>query len=679
MAYIDGKEILFSAQVNQSVSDIDIVQGKGSNPRAVMSQDAVTKELNNLEGKINKASRHIVVENYRELVDLLLTASEDAYKAGQGIRVRQNNVPDLWISDVDIDNYISYEYTTDEQLIADINNADTLYRLSIGHYAISLNEVEKPDLSPYAKTSEVTALRNEVNTLNTEVNAKIVITDKRLANLEAGLPSEDFMIDNSTAYVRDVPSNALPFAEVAEIGGVTRKCTNLIPFPYIGVSGTSFGTTYTIKEDGSIVFSGKPTSGFTVVLCEKTFTAGSYYLGDNCTKVGVNFIAFDIDGGAVLSYEGAFTLSKITKVRVYYLISTDFDGTTTVYPMLNSGETALPYEPFFEGLRSAPVTEVVSEGVNSFGGEALANKIVKVAGGVIDEESQTVRFLSTNINGKVLFDNFKPNTVYTFILSGWNAYGNGSNLIVAYTDGTVDYLAFTASQTHSVIVFKSNSTKSVKGLYGINYADYTYLYYNQCGIFEGDINAEEFKPYIKRTLAIPEAVRPAHGIPNTDCYDRIRWRYDDATYKWVREKEKQMEETVLDGSSDEVWLLFKRNDYGAYVYYTPLKSKQRAISDKFTFEYGAWGNKGVGYFSPNGNDVFFNTDKATVEEWKTHIAENPVTVFYELAEPVITDISDILPEDNLIGVQAGGTMKAENEFDYDVPMTVRYRVDTEVI
>lgn len=45
--------------------------------------------------------------------------------------------------------------------------------------------------------------------------------DKRLTNLELGLPPECFLTDSGVAYVKHVPLNALPSALVGKIGGMT--------------------------------------------------------------------------------------------------------------------------------------------------------------------------------------------------------------------------------------------------------------------------------------------------------------------------------------------------------------------------------------------------------------------------------------------------------------------------
>jgi hypothetical protein len=50
------------------------------------------------------------------------------------------------------------------------------------------------------------------------------------------------------------------------------------------------------------------------------------------------------------------------------------------------------------------------------------------------------------------------------------------------------------------------------------------------------------------------------------------------------------------------------------------------------------------------------------------------TLYYGLAEPIITDISDILTDDNFIEVESGGSLEFVNEYKYAVPSTVKYTI-----
>lgn len=140
-------------------------------------------------------------------------------------------------------------------------------------------------------------------------------------------------------------------------------------------------------------------------------------------------------------------------------------------------------------------------GKNLFGGDALKNKLIKVANAKVEADG-TIKFLDANISGKVLFDSFLPNTQYTIVLKGRNSYGTGTNLSVVYTDGTVDYLNFSKIKEDSIVLFTTGANKSITCLKGVYYAGYTNLYALECGIFEGIITLDEFEPYNGQALII---------------------------------------------------------------------------------------------------------------------------------------------------------------------------------
>jgi hypothetical protein len=49
-----------------------------------------------------------------------------------------------------------------------------------------------------------------------------------------------------------------------------------------------------------------------------------------------------------------------------------------------------------------------------------------------------------------------------------------------------------------------------------------------------------------------------------------------------------------------------------------------------------------------------------------------VMLVYELATPVITDISDLLSADNFLAVEGGGTVTAVNENGLEAPSEITY-------
>jgi hypothetical protein len=64
--------------------------------------------------------------------------------------------------------------------------------------------------------------------LDLMVKASITRLDKRITNLERCLPEGNFITDNAVAYIKNVPSNALPYAEVKKVGGMSYKDGNTL-------------------------------------------------------------------------------------------------------------------------------------------------------------------------------------------------------------------------------------------------------------------------------------------------------------------------------------------------------------------------------------------------------------------------------------------------------------------
>lgn len=59
-----------------------------------------------------------------------------------------------------------------------------------------------------------------------KTNQRIEKNDKRITNIEKGMMAESFETDDSVAYIKDVPTNALPYAAISKIGGMTYRSGN---------------------------------------------------------------------------------------------------------------------------------------------------------------------------------------------------------------------------------------------------------------------------------------------------------------------------------------------------------------------------------------------------------------------------------------------------------------------
>ena len=352
------------------------------------------------------------------------------------------------------------------------------------------------------------------------------------------------------AQETEVQAN-LPHAEIHKIGGVTRKCTNLLdPAVVVARNNTTISNgTITQKEadtNNASYFKCQTYNNSTLVtsaLTEKTVTAtGRYGVAFEKTEQ-TNLLVFGLNG-TQRDTTAEVNISDLPNGT--YFISVDFTNVTQGSiswkdMMLNEGSTALPYEPYFEGLRSAPVSEVESVGANL----AQVNTLP------IPEAVQAL-----------------------------DGYGDGVNESV------------------------------------YNYIDF------------------EKKQFVKR---VGKKV-----LDGTEAF------YDTATYVYT---------PILAECKPNGEMLCDRYD-----------TADGEILDKMCFIGGA----GIAFRddSHKGASAF----KAYAAE--QYASGTPITFYYELATPVVTDISDLLPADNIIGVE-GGTLTMVNPYGYEVPQEVTYYLDGE--
>ena len=164
---------------------------------------------------------------------------------------------------------------------------------------------------------------------------------------------------------------------------------------------------------------------------------------------------------------------------------------------------------------------------------------------------------------------------------------------------------------------------------------------------------------------------------------------NESVYNYIDFEKKQfvkrVGKVVFDASSDEQWITtsgLNSTNYNAYYTRQYAENAHKSFGgaslnnlfpsrtkEQMYLDYdGAWtadtGDKQIVVKVPNSI--------SGLGAFKTWLAENPLTVYYELATPEIIDISDILP--NSIEVEGGGTITFKNEHELAMPSDVDYFV-----
>lgn len=455
-------------------------------------------------------------------------------------------------------------------------------------------------------------------------DARISANSKRISNIEAGLPADRWAVDSTVAYQKDVPENALPYAAVSKIGGMTRKCTNLLNI----VAFANNNIEAVINSDGTVTMTNNAASVATAL---KVYTgklpAGTYTMhNEEGSTVYWQTNASDYNNKVAKGATKTFTYDGTSYLRI---LLEDFTANEVriCKIMLNEGTTALPYEAYFDGLRDAPVTEIKSVGKNFY----VADDYSRTANGVTvlsEAETGLVKISGTRIQGGMIFNISKPNMTIaagTYMVSLQMIGGSIDNV-----DGLFDSLYF-GINSNTYLLRTTGAVLSVGDLGSrkitftepteISTFDITVGYrgtgtiFNdvvlQCQFEKGD-TVTSFQKGVEHTLPIPATVQAldgyGQGIDGTEYYNSIVWN----------EAEEGM--------------------------------KYRRLCAKRAYEDG----------DENLENVLTDGSSETV---------------YVLDEPEVTDISDLLPADNLIEVEGGGTLTFVNEYGYDVPSTVTYQLD----
>ena len=200
-------------------------------------------------------------------------------------------------------------------------------------------------------------VKKEVDGLRQNTTTKTSQLDKRITNLEQGIVPSPFEKDDTVAYSKIVPENALPYAEIAKIGGTARKCTNLIHYPYIDTTKTIGGVTFTDNGDGTVTANGtydsESNSVDFVLTRNLRLPVGSYTVKGIDSESGTTYRVLvtvkHTDG--TKDYYSANTFNMLSGdiiesiiIRVFKAVGTLSD--VVFKPMLNEGTTALPYAPY---------------------------------------------------------------------------------------------------------------------------------------------------------------------------------------------------------------------------------------------------------------------------------------------------------------------------------------------
>lgn len=441
---------------------------------------------------------------------------------------------------------------------------------------------------------------------------------------------------------------------VKEIRGATVATKNLIPFPYAYDSRTINGITFTVNSDRSVTANGTATASASFALALNT--AGKYlvlqqntaYFLSGCPSGGssstfsltvqdISFSQTSADYGNGASFTTQFTN--------YYLFITIFPGYTAnnlvFKPMLNTGDSALPYMPYFTGLKNAYFQGVKSTGRNlisypySSGNSYTTNGITFT---VNSDGSVTVNGTAT---GSAFY---KLNSLKlrkgSYFLSGCPSGGGDSTYYLYVTTNLGVQPSFVKNDTGSGILCEADQEYSVTFYIHI-LSGYTANSLRFYPIFNYGSSALPYEQYKSNELSLPAPIELAE------------WD----TLDFVNNQQNLQSETLVFNGTESGWYVTSQIEEGVIAIGRPLTS-YGLRSDKIfsTIKVGVPSNSpndNVGCSLTNSNYsafiVWFRqsaypnvTDvvsaKAQLAAWNA--AGNPLTICYQTATATTTPLND---------------------------------------
>lgn len=236
---------------------------------------------------------------------------------------------------------------------------------------------------------------------------RITRNEKRLTNWEQGITPDPFEVDDSVAYAKTVPTNALPYAAVQMVGGITHRENDTLrsaPVTAVESVGANLTTAQAVYEGADryaeMVVDGRNcvrfTSGTTTKKTPIAFKPNAQYSvsfyaksenygGANTGNHGFTFFYSDGTSSRISIWQNAttwqfYTLTSESGKTVTHIGVTSSEYRAYVYLdidtfMLNKGTTALPYAPYVKHTLPIPAEVQALDGYGWGVNESVYNYI----------------------------------------------------------------------------------------------------------------------------------------------------------------------------------------------------------------------------------------------------------------------------------------------------------------
>ena len=472
--------------------------------------------------------------------------------------------------------------------------------------------------------------------------------------------------DGSVAYTKSVPAGALPYASIDTLGGMSYKYNQLVP---IISTISDDGITLTSNGDGTYTLNGTATAttffyfnNIQNIRGHKIFVGfanlntaveglvlldGNSGAGSTGTKILVNWTYSD-NFICDIKVSNGTTLNNFVVIPIFVDLTAMYGAgnePTTVEQFLSDNPMYNGYVPYTEGdITNANVTSIDSVGVNIWDEEWEVGTIDTSTG--LNYESH-IKIRSKNYI-KVI-----PNTEYFYIMP------NVDNDSFYFYDTNKNFISRQYfNSTSGTITTPSNCEY-------LRFITQTTTYNNNIAIIKG--TSGTYTPYTHNNYPIPSSIQSLEGYG---------WGVNDSCYNYIDFERKKFVKRV--GRVDLGSLTWGKVDTGIYSCSLTKANNEKVLNAKYKYinDYSTMLSTNECLYNGGTNrTVIYIHDNSYTDPTTFKTAMSGVYLYYELATPVITDISNILTDDNFIEVEPYGTLTFENANKKAVPSKIAYLVE----
>lgn len=499
-----------------------------------------------------------------------------------------------------------------------------------------------------------------------------------------------FETDDAPAYSKTVPSGA-KMCDVQMVGGKSMVFNQMLEPLVDGksyINNRQRGSAVCV--DGVIEYTATDVNSALQFITNQNLDHTYMFIADiksndeTSIEFGIHASAVSTSWGnfADNEYKRFFAIDKPVQTSIYYPRVMIRGNSGTLYcknmmafdltAMFGAGNepTAEQFEAMFPAdyyphseptIISADVESVDVIGRNLFDANELLGFFQKIH--LTSTSGYRVEWACSNSSDYLLVSGvFKDNTAYTFLFYGKNSLNTAkySNLAIIYTDGTRTKIpSFEKTGEMSYSIFTSNKSKTVKELRTIWESYGTILELDKCSICVG----ETFCQYKKESYPLPQLDLKSAGsvydeidFENKKHIQRVQ-RVDLGTLNWTVQTGAPFNcfRATLQGvnSSSYPEILCERYETQNVVY-SDTSRRDKTISGRINY------------------DRIYVLDSSYSDAMIFKAAMSGVYLYYELAEPIETDISALLDDSfESIEVEGGGTIEFKQSGDYRLPVPNR--------